>query len=263
MVLKRLFSKAPAPAPTLWSLPKGQRAYAIGDIHGRLDLLDRLLAMIAADDAARGASETTLIFLGDLADRGPDSRGVIERLMDIETLSDGTVFLAGNHEELLIRVWDGERPMASTFNRAGGKETLMSYGITADTYDAWDLDEMTAQTSRLVPADHIAFLRRFKNWHQMGDYIFVHAGIRPGIHIEDQDVIDLRWIRGEFVRSVANHGAMIIHGHTITADVDEQPNRIGIDTGAYESGILTAIGLEGTDRWYLKSQQASASADSS
>jgi serine/threonine protein phosphatase 1 len=252
MVFKRLFSKAPAPAPATWSLPAGQRAYAVGDIHGRLDLLDQLLEKIAADDVARGSADTTLIFLGDLADRGPDSRGVIERLMAVEAAPGRTVFLAGNHEELLIRVWEGERSMASTFNRAGGKETLMSYGVSAATYDTWDLSEMTAATSRLIPAAHIDFLRRFQDWHQIGDYLFVHAGIRPGIHIEDQDITDLRWIRGEFIRSTENHGAMIIHGHTITADVDEHPNRIGIDTGAYASGILTAIGIEGTDRWFLK-----------
>jgi serine/threonine protein phosphatase 1 len=252
MVFKRLFSKAPAPASATWSLPAGQRAYAVGDIHGRLDLLDQLLEKIAADDVARGSADTTLIFLGDLADRGPDSRGVIERLMAAEAAPGRTVFLAGNHEELLIRVWEGERAMASTFNRAGGKETLMSYGVAAETFDMWDLSEMTAATSRLIPVAHIDFLRRFQDWHQIGDYLFVHAGIRPGIHIEDQDITDLRWIRGEFIRSTENHGAMIIHGHTITADVDEHPNRIGIDTGAYASGILTAIGIEGTDRWFLK-----------
>ncbi len=251
MVFKRLFSKS-KPASRLWALPDGERVYAIGDIHGRLDLLDSLLAKIDADDEARGPAQTTTVFLGDLADRGPDSRGVIERLMALEKDARATVFLMGNHEELMFRVWDGERGNAATFNRAGARATLISYGASGDDYDAWDLDEMTAATKRLVPADHIAFLKRFQDWHMRGDYLFVHAGIRPGIHIEEQDSVDLRWIKGDFTQSREDHGVMIIHGHSITPAVDEQPNRIGIDTGAYHSGILTAIGLEGTERWFLQ-----------
>ncbi len=250
MVFKRLFAKKEA-EPRLWAVPEGERVYAIGDIHGRRDLLDMLLDRIDADNELRGPANTTFVFLGDLADRGPDSRGVIERLMQLEHSERRCIFLAGNHEELLIRVWEGERPMAATFNRAGGRETLMSYGVTAETYDGWDLGAVTEATARLVPDEHIAFLKRFQDWHRIGDYLFVHAGIRPGVAIEDQDVTDLRWIRGEFVRSDVDHGVMVVHGHTITDEVDEQHNRIGIDTGAFASGMLTAIGVEGTERWYL------------
>lgn len=252
MVFKRLFGRRDDAAPRTWHLPAGERAYAVGDIHGRLDLLDKLLDQIAMDDKARGSADTTLIFLGDLADRGPDSRGVIERLMAVATSPLKSIFLMGNHEELLINVWDGERKIAPTFNRAGGRETLMSYGVTGEAYDGWDLGEVTEATARLIPTEHIDFLRSFQDWHQMGDYLFVHAGIRPGVHLEEQDSTDLRWIRGDFVRSEVDHGFMVIHGHTITDDVDEQPNRIGIDTGAYASGVLTAIGIEGAARWYLR-----------
>jgi serine/threonine protein phosphatase 1 len=252
MVLKRLFARKPEPELRLWAMPAGERAYAIGDIHGRADLLDRLLAMIDADDAGRGAARTTLVFLGDLADRGPDSRGVVERLMALRASSRDCVFLMGNHEELLIRVWQGERASAGTFNRAGGRETLMSYGVSGDDYDHWDLGGVTEATARVVPAGHIAFLKSFRDWHAMGDYLFVHAGIRPGVDIEDQDTTDLRWIRSDFTRSQEDHGRMVIHGHTITRDIDERPNRIGIDTGAFASGRLTAIGLEGTARWFLQ-----------
>jgi serine/threonine protein phosphatase 1 len=252
MVLKRLFARKEDPAPRLWALPAGERVYAIGDIHGRLDLLDTLLDRIAFDDEQRGSAKTTLVFLGDLMDRGPDSRGVIERMMRLANAPQPCIFLMGNHEELLIRVWSGERQTAATFNRAGGRETLMSYGVTREAYDGWDLGDVTEATGRLVPQEHIDFLRSFKNWHQQGDYLFVHAGIRPGVHIEDQDVIDLRWIRGDFTRSEEDHGMLVIHGHTITDDVDEQANRIGIDTGAFATGVLTAIGIEGTERWYLR-----------
>ncbi|MEQ1548587.1 MAG: metallophosphoesterase family protein [Chakrabartia sp.] len=254
MVFKRLFNrKEQNPVPQrLWSLPEGERAYAIGDIHGRLDLFNRLLAAIDADDAARAPARTTLILLGDLADRGPDSRGVIERAMGLVASSDNIVCLMGNHEELLTRVWDGERSSAGTFNRVGGRETLLSYGVTPEDYDQWDLGEMTEATGRVVPEAHIDFLRSFKDWHQMGDYLFVHAGIRPGHPIEDQDATDLRWIRREFTESDADHGVMVIHGHTITENIDERHNRIGIDTGAFGSDVLTAIGLEGTERWFLE-----------
>lgn len=251
MVFKSLFArKEPAP-PRLWSMPAGERAYAIGDIHGRRDLLDTLLEKIDADDAARGPSKTSLIFLGDLCDRGPDSKGVVERLMQLSQAGPHVVFLSGNHEELVIRVWEGDRGSAGTFNRAGGRETLASYGIDPAEYDTWDLGEVTDATGRAIPAEHVEFMRGFREWHRMGDYLFVHAGIRPGYALEEQETTDLRWIRREFTESDEDFGMLVIHGHTITKTVDERANRIGIDTGAYASGTLTAIGLEGTDRWYL------------
>lgn len=251
MVLKRLFARKESPAPPPAALPAGTRAYAIGDIHGRADLLDQLLAKIEADDAARGSSNTKVIFLGDLPDRGPASRQVIERAMAFAQDKPDTIFIKGNHEELLIRVWDGDRPTASIFHRGGGRETLMSYGVTADEYDSWDLGDVIDAAHRVVPQAHIDFLRHFRPAYRSGDYFFTHAGVRPGIALEDQDEKDLRWIRGDFIDSTANFGAVVVHGHTIRDEVEERSNRIGIDTGAYASGRLTAIGLEGTDRWYL------------
>ncbi len=251
-MFKRLFSrKAAVPAPTAHRAPAGERVYAIGDIHGRLDLLDELLAKIGTDDAARSPAKTTLVILGDLPDRGPDTRGVVERLMGLAAASSDIIFLMGNHEELMIRTWEGDRQVAGTFNRVGGKATLLSYGVRSDVYDSWDLAELANQTVHYVPRDHIDFMRSFRDYYQSGDYLFVHAGIAPGIAIEDQDPIDLRWIRRSFLESTSDHGAMIIHGHTITDRVDERPNRIGIDTGAFGSGVLTAIGIEGGDRWFL------------
>jgi serine/threonine protein phosphatase 1 len=253
MVFKRLFGRKDKVETRVWQVPAGKRLYAIGDIHGRLDLLDILLDKIAADDAARGPAHTKLIFLGDLADRGPDSAGVVARLMALSQSQLDCVFLAGNHEELMIGVWDGQMRLASTFHRAGGRATLISYGVAPDDYDQWDFEQLTEATARHIPADHIAFMKGFVDQHREGDYLFVHAGIRPGVALEEQDAADLRWIRGEFVRSEVDHGLMVIHGHTITEDVDERPNRIGIDTGAFQSGKLTAIGLEGGERWYLQS----------
>jgi serine/threonine protein phosphatase 1 len=252
MVFKRLFGRTQHETPRAWHIPAGQRVYAVGDIHGRRDLLDQLLDKIDADDAARGPADTTLIFLGDLADRGPDSRGVIERLIQLKAASPNVICIAGNHEELLIKGWECERAIGPVFNRAGGRATLMSYGVTAEQYDDWSLAEMVEQIGHVVPESHIAFLRSFSDFHRVGDYLFVHAGLRPGIPAEDQDTEDLRWIRREFTDSPVDHGCMVIHGHTITDDVDIWPNRIGIDTGAFASDKLTAIGLEGTERWFLQ-----------
>lgn len=252
MVFKRLFGRTRHKPLREFAVPEGQRVYAIGDIHGRSDLLDKLLMQIVADDHTRDKAATTLIFLGDLADRGPDSKGVIERMMKLDAIGGSIHFLSGNHEDLIIRGWNGDTKLAPVLNRAGVRETLASYGVPEETYDALSYDEIIPVLRQAIPEDHIDFLRSFADWHRIGDYLFVHAGIRPGIPVEDQDPQDLHWIRREFTDDKSDHGVMVIHGHSITDDVDEWPNRIGIDTGAFSSGKLTAIGLEGTERWFLQ-----------
>jgi serine/threonine protein phosphatase 1 len=249
MVFRKLFARA-EPEPLIHALPEGERVYAIGDIHGRRDCLDRLLLAIDADEKARPAAQTMVVFLGDLVDRGAESRGVIERVMQVARARD-CVLLMGNHEEILIRAWEGDRRAAGLFQRVGGRETLMSYGVAAARYDACDLTDLAALVAEVVPADHISFLRGFADQWRRGDYLFAHAGVRPGRPLDEQDAHDLRWIRREFLEDSRDHGAMIVHGHSITEDVDEQTNRIGIDTGAFASGKLTAIGIEGSARWYL------------
>ncbi len=251
MVLRKLFARS-EPQPRIASVPAGTRLYAIGDIHGRCDCLHTLLAKIDEDDCVRGSAQTRIVFLGDLVDRGPESRAVIETAMAVSARRD-CVFLMGNHEEILIRAWEGDRRATALFHRVGGRETLMSYGVSATDYDHLDMDELTERIARVVPCDHIAFLRRFEDSFASGDYLFVHAGIRPGLPLELQDPADLRWIRREFLDDPRDHGMIVIHGHSITETVDQQPNRIGIDTGAFASGKLTAIGLEGATRWFLES----------
>jgi serine/threonine protein phosphatase 1 len=251
MVLKSLFSrKAPALPPR--RVAAGERVYAIGDIHGRRDCLDELLLLIGEDDRDRGPATTTLVFLGDLVDRGPDSRGVIERLASLAK-SQTCVLLMGNHEEVFIDAWEGDEAALRLFHRIGGRETLLSYGISPAEYDRADFDELRALIAAHVPAEHIAFLRSFRDTWQSGDYFFVHAGIKPGVAIEDQRPADMRWIRDRFLDDPRDHGVIVVHGHSITPEVEDLPNRIGIDTGAYASGRLTAVGLEGSDRWFLSS----------
>jgi serine/threonine protein phosphatase 1 len=252
MVWKRLFGIKTEIEPRAWSAPDGERIYAIGDIHGRLDLLNILLDKIDADDAMRPAAKTILIFLGDLVDRGPDSKGVVERLMMLKAANSDIGLISGNHEELLIRTWKGDKRSAGLFNRVGGKETLLSYGVDQAAYDAADLADLTELAAKHVPADHIEFLKSFDTHIEAGDYLFVHAGIRPGYAIEEQEASDLRWIRREFTEHEGDFGRMVVHGHTIVEEVDERPNRVGIDTGAFATGRLTAIGIEGSERWFLQ-----------
>jgi serine/threonine protein phosphatase 1 len=251
LVFKRLFKSvtpAPPPAP---AVPAGQRIYAIGDVHGCLSLLDQLLLEIEADHAARSKAEKHLIFLGDLMDRGPESRGVIERVMELCAASPNNRCIIGNHEELLIRAFEGDAKIVPTFHRAGGRETMISYGMSDDLYDELDSQQLAPLIANYVPQAHIDFLSGLEDWFQAGDYLFVHAGIRPGRALADQRQSDMRWIREEFTRHEGNHGFMVIHGHSITEFVDDQPNRIGIDTGAFATGKLTAIALEGEERWFL------------
>lgn len=256
MVFWKLFPRAQnnlRNAPTReHRLPDGERIYAIGDVHGRLDCLDALLAAIDADDLARGPANTRLIFLGDLMDRGAESRGVIERAMEFSR-TGRVIFLMGNHEEIFIHAWEGDRRAAELLHRVGGRETLMSYGVPASDYDEADLGDIVMMLDERVPASHVAFLRSFLDSYACGDYLFVHAGIRPGVALDAQEPSDLRWIRREFLDDDRDHGPMIVHGHSITEDVDVKHNRIGIDTGAFASGKLTAIGIEGAERWFLTS----------
>ena len=237
--------------PAAFAVPQGRRVYAVGDIHGRLDLLEDLLGKIEADGAERGAMDTLIIFLGDLVDRGPDSRGVVERLIKYSRGAIPVRFLMGNHEEVFLRALRGEKGAMRFFVRIGGRETILSYGISDREYRDVDFDGLTALLRERVPAEHVAFLSAFEEWIEVGDYLFVHAGIRPGVDLEEQSVSDLRWIREDFLHHRDSFGKLVVHGHTITDDIDERSNRIGIDTGAYASGRLTAIGLEGGSRWFL------------
>ncbi len=249
-MLGRLLARKSKPAARVHALPAGERIYAIGDIHGRVDCLDELLALIAADEAQRGPSQTSLVFLGDLVDRGDHSRAVIERAISVAS-ERPCRFLMGNHEEIFIKAWEGDMASLRMFHRIGGRETLLSYGVKPYAYDSADFEMLASLLAAHVPADHIAFLRRFEDCYARGDYLFVHAGIRPGTPIAEQDPTEMRWIRDKFLDDARDHGMMVVHGHSIVTEVEERPNRIGIDTGAYASGQLTAVGIEGTTHWFL------------
>jgi serine/threonine protein phosphatase 1 len=233
-------------------IPEGERVYAIGDIHGRLDLFRRMIALVETDDRCREAADTTVILLGDLIDRGPNSAGVIATAREWARRRR-VRFLAGNHEEMFLGSFHHEETLRH-FLRHGGKETLLSYPIDQDVFDRATLPELRAMLPTFVPRQDIEFLEGMENSIRIGDYLFVHAGIRPGIAPEEQKTSDLRWIRGEFIDDRSPRDYAVVHGHTIFDQPTIDPLRIGVDTGAFASGRLTAVGLEATSRWLITSE---------
>jgi serine/threonine protein phosphatase 1 len=244
-------ARAPRPA-----VPAGERVYAVGDIHGRLDLLDDLIARIDADDASRGPATTTLVFLGDLVDRGPDSAGVVARLRALAAARPRVRLLLGNHEEVFLATLDGDEKALRLFCRIGGRETALSYGVAPEDYERADYDELAAFIDAQVSEADRAFLRGFENMVVIGDYAFVHAGIDPGNGLDAQSPADLRWIRGRFLDHKGRLEKVIVHGHTINEEVRFLPHRIGVDTGAFETGRLSALGLEGEESWVIQTGRA-------
>ena len=229
----------------------GARAYAVGDIHGRLDLLEALLAKIEGDMAEREPRRTFIVFLGDLIDRGAESAGVVERLRTYRPRGARPIFLAGNHEEVMLEILGGRSDILADWMKFGGAECVASYGVDVDRLRRLDERAATELLRQAVPRAHVEFLESFGDTFRFGDYLFVHAGIRPGLTLETQDRRDLRWIREPFLSDAKEHGFVVVHGHTIGEGVEERANRIGIDTGAYRTNVLTAVAVEDDQRWYL------------
>ncbi|MFL6725917.1 MAG: metallophosphoesterase [Sphingomicrobium sp.] len=236
---------------------RGYRAYVVGDVHGRLDLLEDLLAKIHAELQHRPAAKTLLVFVGDLIDRGPSSAQVIERLRTYRRSGIKPVFLLGNHEEVLLRILQGDSQLITKWRWFGGSECLQSYGVDPAQLAGLREEESLAVVRDAVPAAHVEFLESFVDSCRFGDYLFVHAGIRPGVDLEQQRQSDLRWIREPFLMDDTDHGFIVVHGHTISDQVEERDNRIGIDTGAYRTNVLTALAIEGENRWLIDTRPVS------
>lgn len=232
----------------------GKRCYAIGDIHGRLDLLRELLGRIEQDNASRAPKDVSIVLVGDLVDRGPNSKGVVEWAMDPKVDFAKVYTLMGNHEELMVRCLGGEVESLSNWLENGGYDCVKSYGVEVGALYGQDPDWVLSQIAPLIPRRHLDFLSSLPHSVRFGDYLLVHAGIRPGVPIDRQSKTDLHWIRAEFLDSKADHGAVVVHGHTVTEKIEEKENRIGIDTGAYKTGILTAVRLEDADREFIQAQ---------
>lgn len=221
--------------------------YAVGDIHGRSDLLLRLHRMILEDAATRTQRRRYIVFLGDYVDRGPDSAGVIDFLARTAGADDGfeRVFLMGNHDACTIDFMEGRDDGLWWIHNLGGAQTLLSYNVAPGTGTG-------RQLRQAMPEHHRTFLHALKLHHVIDGILFVHAGIRPGVALHDQDPEDLLWIREEFLESLVDHGWLVVHGHTISWDgPDIRSNRIGIDTGAVITDVLTGLVLARGEAGFL------------
>jgi serine/threonine protein phosphatase 1 len=235
------------------AIPPGQRIYAVGDVHGCDALFAALIAAIEADDAAAPLAYTTVILLGDLVDRGPDSAGVVRRARAWQGRRRVRILL-GNHEEMFLGSFTSTDTMRH-FLRHGGKQTLASFGLDPKVIVSADLEDLQALMQQMVPKAEREYLAGFEDMIRIGDYVFVHAGVEPEIALADQSATTLRWIREPFLSHAEPHEAVVVHGHTISEAPEDRGNRIGVDTGAYASGRLTALVLEGTARRYIEAVQ--------
>lgn len=235
------------------ALPPGNLLYAVGDIHGRLDLLERLLDMIEADAHAHADAECrTLVFVGDYVDRGPDSRGVVEKLIGSLPPGFETHFLKGNHEAILLDFLE-EAWRLDHWLQKGGEMTVQSYGVDTERLERLGAPaEVWRQAFvEVLPGAHLRFFKSLKLTLVFGDYLFVHAGVRPGVPLKAQSEADLVWIRGPFLNHAGPFGKIVVHGHTPGAAAVMRSNRICIDTGAVFSGRLTALRLQDGTRQLL------------
>jgi serine/threonine protein phosphatase 1 len=226
------------------SVPKGIRVYAVGDVHGRADLLEHVLARIDWDSASTPGLRDIEVFLGDYVDRGPASANVITQLIQRSEYRE-TIFLRGNHEALLLDFLQNPAAL-SDWQHVGGLETLMSYGLQPVMHPSRQQQiEFCASFNRMLPRGHRDFLQRLRDSYVCGDYLFVHAGIRPGIPLSKQRAHDLLWIRGDFLEHAGPFEKIVVHGHTPVAEPQILPNRINLDTGAYATGKLTCFAFQG------------------
>jgi serine/threonine protein phosphatase 1 len=232
------------------SPPTGTRLYAIGDIHGRRDLLVRLHEQILSDAARATAQRFVIVYLGDYVDRGPDSKGVIDLLLNAPLPGFEAIHLMGNHELEMFQFVQGDAPRFDWLNY-GGLETLRSYGVEPPRKLAAS-EQIRAIFAAALPDAHRAFFHGLRYSHQEGDFFMAHAGVVPGISLDEQKPDDLMWIRAPFLKSDTDFGKVVIHGHTIVERPEIRSNRIGIDTGAFRSGRLTAIVLQGGTMDFLK-----------
>jgi serine/threonine protein phosphatase 1 len=239
--------------PRIPKVAANKRVYAIGDIHGRRDLLDGLLECISAHAKANQGIENTLVFLGDYIDRGPDSCAVVERLRALpgEFPDWKFVFLRGNHDQTALEFIDDPK-VYGAWRAFGAAETLLSYGVMPPRFEnEEDFVRARDAFAHAVPLDHFRFLNRLKYFHVEDDYFFVHAGVRPGIALVDQAQEDMLWIREEFLLHRKSFGKFVVHGHTPGPSPVTLSNRVCVDTGAHATGRLTALVMEGESRSFL------------
>jgi serine/threonine protein phosphatase 1 len=225
--------------------PPNTRIYAVGDIHGRSDLLAETIARIDDDVRRRPVEHVIEIYLGDYIDRGPDSRGVLD-LLAVRLVRRQAICLRGNHEAIFEAFLHKDADALYHWSKLGGLQTLASYGIAPRSRSEMESPAAIQRSlMKVFSREHELFLQCLRNSFVCGDFLFVHAGIKPGVPMDLQDPEDLYWIRDEFLNSEINHGKVIVHGHTPVDHPDIRQNRINIDTGAWRTGVLTCIAIEG------------------
>jgi serine/threonine protein phosphatase 1 len=249
--MKAWFGRSPAPGAASPKGSPGKRLYAIGDVHGCFDELQALLELIERDHRRRAEKPCHIVFLGDLVDRGPQSREVLSLLRSAPPAFAQMHVIKGNHEEMMVRSLSGEPELIPDWLKHGGRACAISYGVDPAILNDPDLHRLEHTLLSHIPEADIKFLAAAVDTVRFGDYCLVHAGVRPGVPLGAQTGRDLRWIRQEFLNFDTPHEAYIVHGHTISESVAFRPNRVGIDTGAYQSGILTALRIEGEERELL------------
>jgi serine/threonine protein phosphatase 1 len=225
-------------------VPQGLRVYAVGDVHGRADLLAQLFSGIDADLEANPTPHAVHVFLGDYVDRGPDSRGVLDLLV-ARSQHHETIFLKGNHEVLFEQFMHRPESLV-TWRQVGGIQTLLSYGIRPSfNPDAEEQTALAQQLANILPPAHMEFLGSLRRSFSCGDFFFVHAGVRPGVPFSQQMDEDLFWIREKFLKHPEKFEKIVVHGHTPVAEVEFHSNRINVDTGAFATGRLSCLRIEG------------------
>jgi serine/threonine protein phosphatase 1 len=235
-------------------LRAGQRVYAVGDIHGRADLLRALLQRIRADLRHFPVERAELIFLGDYISRGPDSPAVLDLLIaEAPRLPLTVMCLKGNHEDSLLRFLDGDLQMGRIWLQYGGRAVLAAYGVRPVSTELRDdeLAQLRTVLTKAIPVSHQQFLRSLPVSAERDDYFFVHAGLRPERALAEQTEHDLMWIREEFLTHTNPFERVVVHGHSPAALPEVRRNRINVDTGAYASSILTSVVLTGSERRFL------------
>jgi diadenosine tetraphosphatase ApaH/serine/threonine PP2A family protein phosphatase len=246
----KLLGKTNTQKTALPAVARDARIYAVGDIHGRIDLLRAMNQLIHEDAYARQAPRNVVVYLGDYVDRGDASRQVIDCLLNEPLPGFECVHIRGNHEDSMVQFL-GDPQIGPAWIAYGGDATLHSYGVKPPSSDR-DFVRAQGELRQALPPSHLDFMRRLALSHVEGDYYFTHAGVRPGVALDAQTPQDLMWIRDEFLSSKADFGKIIVHGHTITDAPDVRRNRIGIDTGAFASGTLTCLILQGEEWSFLQ-----------